>query len=167
MNDLPDLEALKNASHDYVSEIKDATNWQFLKNSAIGHKHTGDLDRAIAEMVKAISLTRTRPNLTEETAMSLNYLADLYLLRNKNEEAEEALRESIALSRPRYPFLLAANLWILAGIQSSKGEIQEALASAEESLQLSQAHDDSYGVAQAKERIESIKAGSPNASRNS
>ena len=67
------------------------------------------------------------------------------------------IRESIELSRPRYPGLLADNLWILAGIQSRKGEHREALASAEEARQLYQQQGHSHGVAQAEELIERIQ----------
>jgi tetratricopeptide (TPR) repeat protein len=157
MNESPEMAAFKTIYRQYVEESKDVSAWQFLESSAIFRKHTGDIDGAIDAMVKAISLTRTVPNLAERTAINLNYLADLYLLKDANDEAEEALRESIALARPRDPGLLADDLWILAGIQSQKGEHREALASAEEARQLYQQQGHSYGVAQAEERIERIR----------
>lgn len=160
MNDLPDLETLKSLYRKYVGEIEDEPEWRRLTGSAIYRKHTGDLSGAIEAMVKAIGLTRAVPNLAKETATNLNYLADLYLLKDAQEQAEEALRESIELSRPRYPGLLAANLWSLAGIQTRKGEHREALALAEESRRLSQQEGHSYGVAQAEELIERIKMNS-------
>src|SRR3712207_3629542 len=89
MNDLPDAEALKNAFRKYVGEI-DVPEWQALAGSAMWRKHAGDIDGAIEEMRKAISLTRTVSNLTKRTASYLNYLADLYLLKNGTDQAEEA-----------------------------------------------------------------------------
>jgi hypothetical protein len=157
MKDLPDLEALKNAFRKYVGEVKDVPEWQALASSAMWRKHTGDIDGAIGEMVKAIGLTRTAPNLDERTASYLNYLADLYLLKDATGQAEGAIREAVELSRPRYPGLLADNLWILAGIQSRKGGHREALASAEEARHLYQQQSHSHGVAQAEELIERIK----------
>jgi Flp pilus assembly protein TadD len=157
MNDLPDLEALRNTHRKYVGEVKDEPEWRVLTGSAIWCKHTGDVDGAIDEMRKAIDLTRTVPNLLEETAMSLNYLADLYLLKNADDRAEEVLRESIEFSRSRYPFLLAANLCILAGIQNRNGKYREALAAAEESLRVSQEQSHSYGIERAEEIIGTIK----------
>src|SRR6266446_4369191 len=107
--------------------------WQSVKGSAIWRRHAGDIDGAICEMLKAIALTRPIPKLTRETALSLNYLADMYLMVGADDQAAEALRDSIELSRPRFPLLLAANLWILGRMQSRQGKRDEAVASAEES----------------------------------
>jgi ATP/maltotriose-dependent transcriptional regulator MalT len=128
-----------------------------LSDASIYRKHTGNLDGAIDAMVKSIAITRTKPRLAEETALNLNFLADLYLLNKETDHAETAIRESIVLARPHYPHLLAANLWILASIQFRKGEIPQALASAEESRRLCQEANHSYGVSQADELIGSIK----------
>ncbi len=155
------MEWFKNTFRNHFEGNKDIQDWKTLEGAAIYRKHTGDLDGAVEAMVKSIDLTRTVPNLSERTATSLNYLADLYLLKDATEQAEEALRESIELSRPRYPGLLASNLWILAGIQNRKSEYREALASAEESRRLSQQQGHSYGVAQAEELIERIKMNLP------
>jgi len=59
-------------------------------------------------------------DLTEITATNLNHLADLYLMRNAVDDAERVLQESIDLSRLRFPLLLAADQWILSGIQKGK-----------------------------------------------
>jgi tetratricopeptide (TPR) repeat protein len=152
------MEWFKNTFRSDFEEINDVRDWEVLKSAAIYRKHTGDLDGAIDAMVKAISLTRPVPNLAERTASMLNYLAaDLYLAKNAIEQAEEALRESIELTRFRYPDLLADNLWVLGGIQNRKGERQEALASAEEARRLYQQQGHSYGVKQAEGLIERIK----------
>jgi tetratricopeptide (TPR) repeat protein len=159
MNDSQDrLEWFKSAYRRYAEDITDITDWQYLQNASIYRKHTGDLDGAIEAMVKAISLTMAVPDLAEKTATMLNYLAgDLYLAKGATEQAEQAVREAVELSRPRYPGLLAANLWILAGIQSRQGRYREALASAEEARHLYQQQSHSHGVAQAEELIERIK----------
>src|SRR5438876_10103073 len=111
-------------------------------------------------MLKAIALTRPIPKLARETALSLNSLADMYLMVGADEQAEEALRESIELSRPRFPLLFAANLWILGGIQSRQGKCDEAIASAEESRRLCQEHGHPYGVRQAEELLDRIRTDS-------
>src|SRR5205085_9449480 len=92
------------------TSVIDMPEWQSVKSSAIWRRHAGDIDGAIGEMLQAIALTRPIPELARETALSLNYLADMYLMVGADEQAEEALRESIELSRPRFPLLLAANL---------------------------------------------------------
>lgn len=158
MNDSQDrLEWFKNTYRKFAGDITNATNWQYLENAAIYRKHMGDFDGAVEAMVKAISLTRIKPNLAEKTATMLNYLADMYLECNAIAEAETAIREAVELSRPRFPCLLGDNLWILAEIQRVKGEYREALASAEESRRSYQLGSHSYGVAQAEELIEKIK----------
>ena len=135
-----------------------AADWQSLSSSAIARRHSGDIHGAIEEMTKAISLAKTIPNLAKEASVDLNYLADMHLECNALEEAETAIREAIELSRPRYPSLLAANLWMLAEVQRLKGEHREALASAEEARHLYQEQRHSHGVAQAEELIKRIKA---------
>ena len=139
-------------------DVIDVPAWQSLKSSAILCRHAGDLDGAIRHLLKAIELTRPNPKLAEETALSLNYLADIYLLVGTDEAAEEALRESIELSCPRFPLLHAANLWILGGIQCRQRRHHEALASAEESRRLCQQNGHPYGVGQAEELLERIRA---------
>lgn len=151
------FEWFKNAYRKYAEDIKDVTDWQYLENAAIYRKRTGDLDGAIEAMVKAISLARATPTLAEKTATMLNYLADMYLDCNALGEAETAIREAVELSRPRFPSLHAANLWMLAEVQRQKGEHREALASAEEARHLYQQQGHSHGVAQAEELIERIK----------
>jgi tetratricopeptide (TPR) repeat protein len=151
-------EWFKNTFRKQFEDIKDVQDWKVLKDAAIYRKHTGDLDGAIDAMEQAVRLMRTIPHLAEETALNLNYLAaELYLPRNAIHEAEQAIRESMELSRLQYAGLLAANFWILAGILNRKGEYREALASAEESLRLSQQQEHPYGVAQAEELIAQIK----------
>ena len=140
------------------SDVVDVPEWQSLKSTAILCRHAGDLDDAIRNLLRAIELTRSIPELAQETALSLNYLADIYLLVGADEPAEEALRESIELSRPRFPLLLAANLWILGGMQCRQGRHHEALASAEESRRLCQQHGHSHGVGEAEELLERIRA---------
>jgi hypothetical protein len=67
-------------------------------------------------------------------------------------------RQSIELARRRFPLLLAANLWILGGIQCRQGRHDEAVASAEESRRLCQRYGHPYGVGQAEELLERIRA---------
>ncbi|SRR5579871_5906257 len=154
------MEWFKNTYRDRLEDIKDLQDWKVLKDAAIYRKHTGDLDGAIEAMAKAIGLTRAIPALSKETATNLNYLADLYLTKDALDQAEEAIREAVEISRPLFPGLLADNLWVLAGIQSRKGERREALVSAEEARRLYQQQGHSYGVGQAEELIERIKADS-------
>jgi tetratricopeptide (TPR) repeat protein len=158
MNDSQDrFEWFKNAYRKYAEGITDSTDWQYLQSAAIYRKHTGDLDGAIEAMEKAISQMRTIPILSKQTATNLNYLADLYLTMNATEQAEEAIREAVELSRPLFPSLLADNLLVLGEIQRQKGEHREALASAEEARHLYNQQGHSHGVAQAEELIERIK----------
>ena len=158
MNDLQDrVEWFKNAYRKFAEDLTDVNDWQYLENAAIYRKHTGNCDGAVEAMIKAISLTRTIPNLAEKTATMLNYLADIYLDGNALGEAETAICEAVELSRPRFPSLLAANLLVLAEIQMLKGEHGEALASSEEARHLYQQEGHSHGVAQAKGLIERIK----------
>ena len=154
------MEWFKNTFRDRFEDVKDVQDWKVLKDAAIYRRHTGDLHGAIEAMVKAIGLTRAIPTLSKDTATNLNYLADLYLTKNAIDQAEEAIREAVELSRPLSPGLLADNLWVLAGIQNRKGERREALASAEEARRLYQQQGHSHGVAQAEGLIERIKADS-------
>jgi tetratricopeptide (TPR) repeat protein len=131
--------------------------WQSLKGSAILRRHAGDLEGAIAEFLKAIAMTRPLPNLAQETAISLNYLADMYIELGADAQAEQVLRESIELARPRFPLLLAADLWILAEMQNRQGMRDEAVKSAEESRRLCEEHDHPYGVRQAEDLLERIR----------
>ena len=156
MRDLPILEALGKAYRKYVAKIEDAHEWQRLTGAAIWHRQAGDFDAAISAMLKAIDLTKAVPKLSEQTAISLNYLADLYLLEGAISQAEETIREAIAQSRDRYPLLLAANLWILAGIQLQENEFDEALESAEKARNLYQQRAHSYGIGQTEELIAKI-----------
>lgn len=137
-----------------------AADWQSLSSSAVARRHCGDIHGAIEEMTRAISLARTMPNLAKEAAVDLNYLADMYLECNAIGEAETAIREAVELSRPRFPGLLAANLWILAEVQRLKGERREALASAEEARHLYQQQGHCHGVAQVEALIERIRTSS-------
>jgi ATP/maltotriose-dependent transcriptional regulator MalT len=126
--------------------------WQSLSSSAIWRKHAGDIDGAIAEMVKAIGLTRTVPDLSEETELSLNYLsAELYITKNAIDQAEEAIRDAINLARSRHSSHLGDHLLVLAEVQSRKGEFRSALASAEEALDVFNKQDHSHGVSRAEE----------------
>jgi tetratricopeptide (TPR) repeat protein len=157
MNDEEKMEWFKNAYRQYLN-IEGVSDWRVLNDAAIFRKHAGDIDGAIEALVKAINLTRPVLNLAERTAMMLNYLAaELYLTKNATEQAEAAIREAVELSRTLSLGLVADNLWVLAGIQSRKGEHREALASAEEARQLYQQQGHSYGVGQAEELIGRIK----------
>jgi tetratricopeptide (TPR) repeat protein len=160
MIDSSELEVLKSAYREYVGDPKDEPEWRVLTGAAMWRKHAGDLGGAIEAMVKAIAMTRAIPSLSEETAIGLNYLADLYLRVNATEQAEDALRESIKLSRPAFPSLLADDLWILADIQHQKGEHRGALASAQEARRLYEQQGHAYGVAQAETLLERIKKSS-------
>jgi tetratricopeptide (TPR) repeat protein len=139
-------------------EDRDMQEWQALYGSAVDRKHAGDIDGAIDAMLKCVSLTRTKADFVETTALNLNYLADLYLIKNASDQAEAALQESIELSRCRFPQLLAANLRILGRLQSGKGNYQQALASAQESLRVSEEHGHAHGVLGAQELIRTIVA---------
>ncbi len=158
MNDWQDRsEWFKNAFQKYAEDITDITDWQYLENAATYRKHTGNLAGAIEAMVKAISLSRTNPNLAEKTATMLNYLADMYLECNAVGEAETAICEAVDLSRPNFPCLLADNLLGLAEIQSLKGEYREALASAEEARHYYEQQGRSHGVTQADDLIQRVR----------
>jgi len=137
--------------------VIDMLKWQCTKGSAFWRRHHGDVEGAIADMLKAVEMTRPVRKLAKETAVSLNYLADLYLVAGADDRAEEALRESIALARSRHPHLLAANLWILGRMQLRQGKVREALASAEESLQVSRRVKHEYGVRRAEELIQEVR----------
>lgn len=133
-------------------------DWQYLSSSAIDRRHNGDIYGAIEDMNKAINLAKTMPNLAKETAIDLNYLADMYLECKAIAEAEVAIREAVELSRSSFPGLLADNLLGLAVIQELKGEYREALMSAKEARRSYLHEGQSYGVGRAEELIEQIKA---------
>jgi tetratricopeptide (TPR) repeat protein len=140
-----------------IADVFQAPEWQLLTSSAIELRHAGDITGAIVELTHAIELMMPNPKLAQETASKLNYLAVLYLTLGADDEAEAALRESIELSRPRFPLLLAANLWILGGMQSRQGMRDEAMASAEASRRLCQEHGHPHGVLQADKLLEQIQ----------
>jgi tetratricopeptide (TPR) repeat protein len=135
-----------------------AADWQSLSHSAISRRHSGDIHGAIEEMIRAISLAKTIPNLAKEASVDLNYLADMYLECNALGEAEAAIREAVELSRPGFPGITGDNFLGLAEIQRLKGEYREALASAEEARHLYQQEGHSYGVARVEKLIERIKS---------
>jgi tetratricopeptide (TPR) repeat protein len=137
--------------------VIDMPNWQSTTGSAIWRRHAGDIEGAIADMVKAVEMTRPIRELAKETAVNLNYLADLYLVAGAGDRAEEALRESIELARPRYPLLLADNLLILGRLQARQGKSREALASAEESIRICQREKHDHGAGQAEQLIQEIR----------
>jgi tetratricopeptide (TPR) repeat protein len=132
--------------------------WQSVQCSAMFHCDAGDIDRAISEMQKAIALMRPNRALAKELATSLNYLADLYLLAGTVDQAEEALRDSIELSRARFPHLHAANLWILGGIKLRQGKHEEAIAAAQESRSICKQVGHNHGIREAEELLEQIRA---------
>jgi hypothetical protein len=111
-------------------------------------------------MIQAVGVARMIPSLVKEASVDLNYLADMYLECNALDEAETAIREAVELSRPRFPGILADNLWVLAEIQRLKGERREALGSAEEARRLYQQQGHAHGVAEADQLIERIKTSS-------
>jgi len=139
----------------------DMLQWQCTMSSAIWRRQNGDIEGAIADTLKAVAMTRPVRKLAQETATSLNYLADLYLLAGADDRAEEALRESIALAPPRAHTLVSANLWILGGMQRRQGKLREALASAEESLQVARRAKHEHGSKRAEELIREIRAQLP------
>jgi tetratricopeptide (TPR) repeat protein len=132
--------------------------WQSVQSLAMYHCHAGDIDRAIAEMHKAIALMRPNRALAQELATGLNYLADLYLLSGAEEQAEVPVRESIELSRARFPHLHAANLWILGGIKLRQGKYEEAIASAQESRSICEQAGHNHGIHEAEELLERIRS---------
>jgi tetratricopeptide (TPR) repeat protein len=153
-----DVEWFANTYRRFAENIKDINDWQYLRNAAIYRKHCGDLDGAIEAMLKAIDIARALPDLAEQTATMLNYLAaDLYLPKSAIEAAEQAIRQAVELSQPCFPGLLANNLWILANIHSQKGEYSAALASAEEARRLHKQQLHSHGVALAEALIREIE----------
>jgi tetratricopeptide (TPR) repeat protein len=152
------LEWFTKTFREYAQDLRDVTDWRFLKNAAIYRRHTGDIDGAIEALVKAIGLMKADPQNSEQMATSLNYLADLYLTKDAIAEAEMVIRDAVELSRPAYPSLLGANLWILAGILLRKGEKREALAAAEESREVYQQEGNLHGVGEADELIRKIRA---------
>jgi tetratricopeptide (TPR) repeat protein len=133
-------------------------NWQSLRDSAISRRHSGDVGGAIEDITRAVALIRTSPQLAESAATMLNYLADMYLDSNAVEDAETAIREAVEISRSLSPILLAANLWILAEIQSRRGEQREALTSAEGAHCLYEQEGHSHGKGRAEELIKRIKS---------
>ena len=161
MNSFRDLEWFKSAFGKYGEDVRDSTDWKALKGSAIYRKHTGDIQGAIDAMVKSIDFTKSVPELANESAMNLNFLADLYMLGNAFEKAETTLRESIALARPNFPVLLADNLLGLGAILSQKGCYVNALVSAEEALDLYQQQGLSHGIIQAEQLIRNINGRPP------
>ncbi len=138
--------------------MNDGPEWQRLKSEAVWLRHQGEIDGAIVEMLNAIQLTRATPALAERSASYLNYLADLYLAKEATDQAEAALTESIALCRAGQFAMLPDDLLMLSEVQCRKGDYQAAATSAEEARRLyhQQGHD--YGVGQADNMIDNLKA---------
>lgn len=132
--------------------------WQRLTGSAIVRKHRGDIDGAIVELLEAINLTRTVLKLFDQTEISLQTLADLYLTKNLIGLAEETIRDAIKIARPRRSFYLGDHLLILAEILKLKGEFRDALASAQEASRMHQRNNHAHGVMVANELIERLKS---------
>lgn len=138
-------------------DLSSVSDWKVLKAAVTYRKLTGDIDGAIEAMVTAIGIMRASPNLIEEMAESLHYLAaELYRSKNAMEQAEVTMREAIELSRSLRSSHLADNLQVLASMLTQQGVYGEARASAEEARQLYQQQGHSYGVAQAEELIKRI-----------
>jgi tetratricopeptide (TPR) repeat protein len=114
----------------------------------------GDIDGAIADLLKAIESTKGDPLLSEETELSYNYLAaELYLNNNSVVDAERAIREAIGLARTRESWHLPDHLLILGPIQIQKKEYDNALGVAEEARRIYGEQNHSHGVSQARELI--------------
>jgi hypothetical protein len=154
------MEWFRNTFRHSFEDLANVRDWKVLKDAAIFRKHTGDLEGSIEAMVKAVGLMRTVPALRRETATNLNYLADLYLTTNATDDAERTIREAIGLSRHLLPDLLAANLCILAEIQSRSGDHKKAITSAEEARDLFQQEGNSHGASHAEELIKGIRINS-------
>src|SRR5438309_1748051 len=92
------------------ADMATVADWQSLSSSAIARRHGGDIHGAIEEMIKAITVAKTIPNLAKQASVDLNYLADMYLECNALEEAETAIREALELAPPGLPNLLGDNL---------------------------------------------------------
>lgn len=157
MNDSQDrLEWFKNTYRNFAQDLTGVTDWQYLRSAAIYRKLTGDLDGAIEAMAKAIGMMAADPRLIRETAISLNYLADLYITKSALDPAEETILKAVALSRSHHSTLLGDNLMILANVQRLKGDYRIALNTAEEARQVYKDQGHAHGVALTEELIRKI-----------
>jgi tetratricopeptide (TPR) repeat protein len=141
-----------------VPTIRDMMpEWQKHSNAAIFHEHQGNIELAIEEKRRCIDILRRLPALIREMAISLNYLAHLYLCQGDTDHAETAIREAIDINRSIDSVNLHCDLLILAEILWQYGRCGEALQAAEESLTVSERLGHAHGIGLATDVIKKIK----------
>lgn len=113
----------------------ETNTWRSLESLAVRQRVRGHPAEAIAYMEQAITMTRGTPELQEETATMLNYLADTYLQEELLDQAEATIREAIQLTVAQ-PMSHADNLLILASILHKKHRQHEAEQAGREGLRL-------------------------------
>jgi tetratricopeptide (TPR) repeat protein len=135
-------------------------DWQRLKGIAIRRKEAGDIEGAIENMKEAVKLTIGIENLTPRTLSMLNFLADLYLIAERPDQAEASIREALNYACDIYPIHYADNLLMLAAALTFKGEVRPALLAAEEALALykSRFNGPVRRINEVEEKVEYLRA---------
>lgn len=109
-----------------------------LNNMALVYRETGELVQAANCLEGALELICALPDRVQETAITYNNLASLYLASGQEEKAENAIRKAMdtfAQCDREENVHYAAGLNSLAGLLYQKGEYQKALELYEQSAE--------------------------------
>ena len=109
-----------------------------LNNMALVHRETGELAQAAQYLEGALELICAMPDRVQETAITYNNLAALYLASGEEERAEWAIRmamDTFARCAREENVHYAAGLNSLAGLLYQKGEYHRALELYEQSAE--------------------------------
>jgi tetratricopeptide (TPR) repeat protein len=110
--------------------------WQELSSRATHLRRAGVAVQAIDLLIRAIELTKPKPELTNDTGDMLNYLADTYLQEGMLIEAESTIREAMQYENGRGGPITACNLMILAKVMHEQGRCDEAVRTGKQALAL-------------------------------
>lgn len=109
-----------------------------LNNMALVYRETGELAQVANCLEGALELIRALPDRVQETAITYNNLAALYLASGEEERAEWAIRmamDTFARCAREENVHYAAGLNSLAGLLYQKGEYRKALELYEQSAE--------------------------------
>ena len=101
--------------------------WLKLSSDATYCHRAGLTLRGIELMKEAIDLIRQEPRLSDQLALKLNYLANMYLAVGQPTEAESTVREAMQIESSRGEAESDSNLMTLATSLHQQGRCDEAV----------------------------------------
>jgi tetratricopeptide (TPR) repeat protein len=110
--------------------------WQELSSQASYYHRSGLSWRGIDPMNEAIELLRQETGLTNQLAVKLNYLANMFLATGRLTEAEGAVREAIQIETGCGKSASDSNLMTLAKILHQQGRCADAVRVGKQALAL-------------------------------